>query len=147
MASREKMDEKVKDSGLLDALTDMLTDIPRTKEEVIEDLKAQGIDPAPLVERVRSLVEEKSRERRLEWQIKAHKEMEEVRQASRLRSHVPQTRSEMLDMFNQIRNGPHAELARGYFSRLNCTIDDIPDDELASLLEDLLEVIGENGEM
>lgn len=126
-------------SQFLDRLTELLASLPdRSLEELKEDLRAQGIDPERVVERVERLVLSKLNEYRLRWQEQARRERRAIlERLPDFTAKLPATRPELERTLAEIISrlwGPGAEAyAQAYFRKL----DQVTENDLRSLLEDL----------
>ena len=123
----------------LDRLTELLASVPdRSLEELREDLRARGIDPERVVERVERLVQSKLNEYRLRWQEQARRErlamLERLRDVTaKLPAPQPELEGRLAEIVSGLW-GPRAEAyAQAYFRKL----DQVTENDLRSLLEDL----------
>ncbi len=130
-------------SELLDRLTDFLTEpSDRTNEELKEDLRAKGIDPEKVVQRVQSLVKTKLEERRLAWLERARQERSaDLERLSRVQpSRTIATLGELKQKVESILSGqfgPDAsEHAHAHLHHRS--LDGVTEDYLRTLVDDLV---------
>ena len=127
-------------SELLDCLTDFLAESSElTNEEIKEDLRAKGVDPEKVVQRVKNLVESKLEERRLAWLKRARTERLAV--LEKLKSVKSSTFSGTLEELKgkaiAILSGQFGQEASMHAQVYFRNPEDVTENDLRSLLDDL----------
>ena len=110
---------------------------PRSIEELRESVQAMGIDPERLVSRARERLARAQEEARLSWVTRARTALPEIRRrVHSTRSLVNLTRDELLRRVREAAEGIFGPPAREFAASFH-KFDDLPDADLASLVEDI----------
>jgi len=131
------MDEKA--SEFLDRLTELLTNLPeRSTEELKEDIRAEGINPEQIVNRVQRLVETKLDEHRLAWREQARKgRTAMLERFHRVTSDSPDTPQGIREKIKDILSGVWGQQAQSYAYAHFRKLEEVTENDLKTLLDDV----------
>lgn len=137
------------DKELFDAMNQLFSEVePGTPEEIDEVIKAIGYDPESFAARMKAVARRSASESPLNWRNKARTELElerkrlESRTATR-RGVGEELRTRIQDLLTQLGSKPNVAMAFAHHRNL----DTASDEDLASLLEELEHLIGDNSKL
>jgi hypothetical protein len=129
------MEEKRK--SFTECLSDFMSEPDDlTQEELLAELREEGIDFAQLEKRVTGIVEKGLTERRLSWQRKARERREEIEKIleSKRPVKVPQ---DLMTRIKEILKGSYGKGALSYAEAYFRKKESLSEKDLESLIEDL----------
>lgn len=135
------MDEQRADSPV-DALVRFLNTLitrqePRSINELRESVQAMGMDPDRLLTRARERLAQAREEARLSWVTRARTSLPEVRRRLRdTKALVGLSREQLLRRVREAAEGVFGMPAREFVASFH-KLEDLPDADLASLVEDI----------
>jgi hypothetical protein len=107
-----------------------------TKEDLLKELKEEGVDTLRLQERVTEIVRRESAKRRLAWRDKAKEKRLWIERMLRSREIVPE-RSDLSDQIRGILQGGFGEAALAYAEAYFRKKEDLSERDLGGLIKDL----------
>jgi hypothetical protein len=131
------MEEKTKRKGFIECFSDFISEPDNlTQEELLAELKEEGIDFVKLEERVSEIVRKGSTERRLTWQRKARERREEIEKI--LESKQPaNVAQDLMTKIKEILKGSYGQGALSYAEAYFRKKESLSENDLESLIEDL----------
>jgi hypothetical protein len=141
------MEEKIKQKSFIECFSDFISEHDDlTQEELLAELKEEGVDFDQLENRVAEIVRKGLKERRLAWQRKARERREEIEKM--LESKQPaKVAQDLITKIKKILKGSYGQDALSYVEAYFRKKDSLSENDLESLIEDLenLNILEEPG--
>src|SRR4030042_656148 len=131
------MEEKTKRKGFIECFSDFISEPDDlTQEELLAELREEGIDFAQLEKRVAGIVGKGLAERRLSWQRRARERREEIEKILESKRPVKVTQ-DLMTKIKEILKGSYGQGALSYAEAYFRKKESFSEKDLESLIEDL----------
>lgn len=131
------------DDELLDAFADLFSEIvPEDEEQIGALLVGAGLDPAEVRQEATELIRDLRAKTALDWRNRQVQLDEAANRHKRVGADLPEDRQDLVERFRQLMSRPGLEQAHAHLR--GHKPNDFSDEELRSLIQDLLFILEEN---